>query len=165
MKRVTRAPGVPLFFHVVAPPEGPEILFLPLQGIPGDMVLWLRLAPADFPLLLSGVPSIRGEVLDFDSRGVVNAWVMDCVGGLADFRSTEPEVTVEAVPGTGAYYQDLGGSSNLDVGGGGISWLINLAPNTTSLTVRRSGSEIAKAQIPIRPRAITMVTVNYPQFM
>jgi hypothetical protein len=137
---------------------------VPLHGIPGDFDLWIPARP-DVATILEGAPSERGETLQLESTGTIQVWVADCVGGLADFRATEREVTVEASSASAAYYQDLGGAPNPALTGGGIAWLINVPPPATSLTVRRSGQEVASARVPVRQGALTIVTVNYPQFL
>jgi len=91
-------------------------------------------------------------------------YVVDCVGGLADYRSLTPSVTVTATPGEPAYYS-VTGTLDASLTGGGTAVFINLSPPSTSLEVRRNGTPIARAVVPVQTGAITTVTFNYPQFL
>jgi hypothetical protein len=106
---------------------------------------------------LEAALAARGEVLD-PAAASVYGLVADCISGLADFQSLEPSITATAQPGTTAPIDPA-------LEGGGSFRFVNLAPPTTTIEVRRNGTPIARAVVPLREGAATTVTFNYPQFL
>jgi hypothetical protein len=147
------------YYEIYAPIPGyaaPYWIYSPWQPVVGDITLWVSAGPASVGL--GTAAATRGEVLDGVKKGTVDAFVADCVGGFADFRSLSPEVTMTASSGGRPYY----GTDVLATGGGDASF-INVPPGSASIVVQRLGATIATAVVPIRAGAFTFVVFNYFQ--
>lgn len=140
----------------------PFLIYSPWQPIVGDITLWTP-PPDDLTQAYGAAPDGTRTA----GRGTVVVEVVDCVGGLADYLSTAPLLTISGPPGVSVYYINRQ-AMVLDVlaTGGGAAYLLNVVPGSLSIRVERGASHdlIANAIVPIRADVETKVSFNYPQF-
>jgi len=151
------------YFELYEPgAAAPFLIYDPLQPIVGDITLWVPDATWSNVAPLDAIVASQGGSRDTTTRGTVVAMIATCIGAYADLLVASPQITMSASSGDPPYYEL---PPNTSATGGGVASFANVPAPSTSIVVRRLGTKIAGAVVPVRAGVLTFISFNYPQFL